>query len=239
MKWTKFAYLPDPHGELLCEKAWAVVKQFLADYQPDRIIIGGDVFQFAGLRKGADPDEARHQIRPDFDAGIRILEESGATDVLMGNHDDRLFRAAKSTEGPLGEFYRDMQDRLELWANGRGIKLKPYHAKSYIQIGPQLKAVHGNCANMHSAKKMADAYGCVLYGHVHGVQYSRSHTLDRREAWACGCLCDIWQDYNKDRHATFAHNHGFAFGEYSDTSFDVQIAQKRNEIWRIGGKTYG
>ena len=238
MKFTRFVYLPDPHGHHVNRRAWEVAKAFIADYQPERIVIGGDFMDLGPLRKGASTEEMNHRLQPDFEAGMKILQDVMPTDVILGNHDARLFDFAKNDPGPIGDFCHYLSGRLSKWCKDQGIKLTPYDSRNYVKLGPQLKAVHGNCANMHSSKKMAEAYGCVIYGHVHRISYFRANSLDRREAWACGCLCDIWQDYNRRRHATLSHEHGFAFGEYSNKTFDVQIAQRRNGVWRINNKTY-
>lgn len=238
MKFTKFVYLPDPHGHHVNKQAWGVAKAFIADYQPERIVIGGDFMDLSPLRKGASQEEMNQRFQPDFEAGMKILQDVMPTDVIMGNHDFRLFDEAENNQGPIGDLCDYLARRLKGWCKENGIKLTPYDAKSYVKLGPQLKAMHGNCANMHSAKKMSEAYGCVIYGHVHRVDYYRANAIDRREAWACGCLCDIWQRYNSRRQATLSHEHGFAYGEYSNKTFDVQIAQRRNGIWRINNKTY-
>lgn len=238
-KWTRFVYLPDPHGHHVNKRAWQVAKDFISDYQPERIVIGGDFMDLGPLRKGASQDEQMQRMRPDFEAGMQILKDVLPTDVLLGNHDQRLFDTAETDQGLVGDFCDDLSRRLSKWCKDQGIKLTPYRADAFVKLGPKLKALHGNCANVHSSKKMADVYGACIYGHVHRIQYHRSHAIDRREAWACGCLCDIWQPYNQRRQATLSHNHGFAFGEYSDKSYNVNIAQDVNGIWRIGGKTYG
>lgn len=236
-KWTKFIYLPDPHGWAVDNEAWNVAMQFKADYQPDRVVIGGDFMDLRALRKGASEEDQAEKIRPDFERGIQLLNESAATDVILGNHDDRLWQTARAG-GQGGELAEYLIDRLEAWARERGIHFVPYRADAYLELGPNLKALHGNCANMYSAAKMAQVYGSCVYGHVHRVQYHRANAIDRREAWACGCLCEIWQDYCKSRQATLSHEHGFAFGEYSDNTYDVTVAQRRHGEWRICGKTY-
>lgn len=237
-RWTTFMYLPDPHGYAVEPSAWKAAMKFKEDYQPDRVVIGGDFMDLRALRKGASEDDMAEQVRPDFDKGIELLNQSGATDVLLGNHDDRLWQVARSS-GIASEFCQYLIEKLEWWARDRGIDLVPYRADSYVPLGNDLKALHGNCANLHAAPKMALTYGNCVFGHIHRVQHYRAPTLDRREAWSCGCLCEIWQDYCKSRQGTLAHEHGFGYGEYSDQTFDVQVAQCRNGIWRIGGKTYG
>ena len=238
MKWTKFVYLPDPHGHHVNAKAWGVAKAFIADYRPERIVIGGDFMDLGPLRKGASTEEMNQRMQPDFEAGMKILQDVMPTDVLLGNHDQRLFDTARDDPGLVGDFCDHLSRRLTKWCKSHGIKLTPYHANKFVKLGNQLKALHGNCANMHSAKKMADVYGCCVFGHVHRVQYYRTHSIDRREAWACGCLCDVWQPYNERRQATLSHNHGFAYGEYCSKTFDVQVAQERNGHWRIQNKDY-
>jgi hypothetical protein len=140
VKWTKFLYLPDPHGFAVDPKAWRVAMQFKKDYQPDRVVIGGDFMDLRALRKGACDDDLTEQVRPDFDKGIELLNESEATDVILGNHDDRLWQVANSS-GVASEFCKYLVEKLEWWARDRGIDLVPYRADSYLELGPQLKAL--------------------------------------------------------------------------------------------------
>jgi hypothetical protein len=170
-KWTKFLYLPDPHGFAVDPGAWKVAMQFKKDYQPDRVVIGGDFMDLRALRKGACDDDLTEQVRPDFDKGIELLNESEATDVILGNHDDRLWQVANSS-GVASEFCKYLVEKLEWWARDRGIDLVPYRADSYLELGPQLKALHGNCANVHSAMKMAQVYGCCVFGTSIGYSIS-------------------------------------------------------------------
>jgi hypothetical protein len=104
--------------------------------------------------------------------------------------------------------------------------------------------MHGNIANMHTAYALAVAYGCIIGGHVHTIEHAIARTIDHREAFVCGCLCEIWQEYNKTRVATLRHRHGFAFGFYRDDSpaYSVhQAAADESGRWLIpsGFKEYG
>jgi predicted phosphodiesterase len=237
-KWTRFVYLPDPHGHHVNKKAWAVVRAFVASYKPDRVVYGGDVFDLSPLRKGASAQEQAQSIEPDFKAGMDLFDYVPPTDFVMGNHDYRAWAIAKDDPGPVGDFCRHLVREVEGWAKKYGVTLYPYRANVFCKLGPTLKAMHGNVCNLHAAKSLAEAYGAVIAGHTHSVDYYRSRSLDVREAWTCGCLCDIWQRYNETRIATLRHTHGFAWGEYSNRSYDVNIAQPRNGVWRIGGRTW-
>lgn len=70
--------------------------EFKMDFQPDRVIIGGDFMDLRALRKGASEEDCAESIRPDFEKGIQILNDAEPTDVLLGNHDDRLWQVARA-----------------------------------------------------------------------------------------------------------------------------------------------
>lgn len=240
-KWVKFLYLPDVHGDHVNRKAWEVVKKFKAEFEPDRVVMGGDVMDLRAIRKGASREEQAESLEPDFDIAMGLLREIEPTDWTLGNHDDRLWDLARSDAGPMGDLGRYMVQRIETWGRVNGVEIYPYHVNKFCQLGPKLSATHGFAANKHTASTMANTYpNGTLCGHRHNVDYYKAPSLDHREAWLCGCLCDVWQEYNKKRFATFQHVNGFAYGEYreSDGLYDVQIAQERFGEWRFNGRSY-
>ena len=243
-RWKRFVYLPDPHGHHVHRPSWEVVKQFVQDYLPDRVIYGGDVFDLSPIRRGASAEEKAQSMQPDFDAGMQLFYDVPPTDFVQGNHDYRAWNVAKNDPGPIGDFCRHLVQQIEAWAKAENVALYPYRANVFCPVGSRLKAMHGNIAQMHSAYSMAQMYGCVLFGHIHRQEYARARALDVREAWSCGCLSEIYQPYNETGTAVLRHAHGFAFGEY-DTQSDLYAVYMASEMedgrWLIptATKLYG
>ena len=241
-RWTKWLYLPDPHGHHVCRKSWAVARAFYADYQPDRVIYGGDVFDLSPIRKGASKEEQAQSMQPDFDEGMQLFRDIPPTDFIQGNHDYRAWQESKNGTGAVADFCRHLTGRIEAWAKAEGVTIYPYRANVFCPLGSRLKAMHGNVCNMHAAKSLAESYGCIVAGHTHRIDYHKAKSIDQREAWTVGCLSEIWQTYNETRAGTLQHRHGFAFGEYAGDLFDVQVAKEGVDgLWRIPTsiKVYG
>lgn len=79
------------HGILMDENAFQAVLRFKDHWKPERRFHLGDVGDYAAFRSGAPgtKDEAA-SIGPDISSGARIISEFAPTDVLIGNHDDRI-----------------------------------------------------------------------------------------------------------------------------------------------------
>jgi len=235
-KWTRFVYIPDPHGDQVHEPSWKVLRNFVTDFAPTRVVYGGDVFDLRPLRTGATAEEKAQSLEPDFQAGMRLFEEIKPTDFCLGNHDRRAWVIAKNDTGPVGDFCRYLVRQIEDWARQNKVALYPYRADSFCPIAPGLNAVHGNVCNIHTAAALAQIHpGTTLAGHTHSRDYYRAKSVDMREAYVCGCLCNIWQEYNEVRPNTLRHIHGFAFGAYqSNGTHWVQTAYEGQDgTWRI------
>jgi hypothetical protein len=127
------------------------------------------VFDLSPLRKGASAQEQAQRIEPDFKAGMDLFDYVPPTDFVMGNHDYRAWAIAKDDPGPVGDFCRHLVREVEGWAKKYGVTLYPYRANVFCKLGPTLKAMHGNVCNLHAAKSLAEAYGCIIGGHTHSV----------------------------------------------------------------------
>ena len=66
--WKKFVFCSDVHGSEQDVKANKALFTFLGDYRPDIRVMGGDLFDFAALRKKASEEERRISIKEDFEA---------------------------------------------------------------------------------------------------------------------------------------------------------------------------
>ncbi len=243
-KMKRFVYAPDPHGHEVNRPSWKVLIEFCKDFAPDMRILGGDVFDFVPFRKGASESEKEQSMSEDVKIGMELIREFEATHWCYGNHDIRPARVAADGKGPIRDYAKEVVARIDNLCIDLGIQTTAYTAKSYIPIGPVLKAMHGNIANLHTAYAIAMAYGPTIVGHTHSIDYAQAKSLDRREAWVCGCLRNVWAEYNETRTATLRHRHGFAFGFYQDHSPEYAVYQAASDergLWLIPSafKEYG
>ena len=225
----RFVYAPDPHGKEVHRASWNVLMEFCADFKPDMRILGGDVFEFAPFRSGAKDDEKHQSVEADVTAGMELIDEYRTTHWTLGNHDDRLWRVRRESSGPLADYAGRVIVQLDALIARRKIQTYEYRADSFCPIGPRLKAIHGNAVNMHTAKAVAEVYGCAVSGHTHSVDYYQARAIERREAWVCGCLRNVWAEFNKSRTATLRHRHGFAFGFYRDDGPEYSVYQAASD----------
>jgi hypothetical protein len=94
----KLAVLPDIHVPAHHKKIWWSVLQFLKDYQPDIVVVIGDVADVFGASAWpADPGVFRN-LQDELDQTRRLLDQIKEVSgcywifVVMGNHEDRLWR---------------------------------------------------------------------------------------------------------------------------------------------------
>ncbi len=238
----RFIVLPDLHGECADQEAVRVALDFIADFEPHERVIGGDLFDFAPFRKGADESEKRASIAADLEAGLDLLRRFQATQWTFGNHDIRPWRMRDESSGAMRDYADIVCKQIEDATRRAGCKTYGYRIDQRCQLGPGLSVIHGFAHGMYTARATADAYpGGTIAGHVHSIQYHRAASFDIRECWLIGCMRHPFAPFNQTRLATFRHSIGFAYGWYSETSpnYTVHQAQRMaNGAWILNGKEY-
>lgn len=186
--------------------------EFVKFWKPEIRIHGGDNWDFRHLRKNASDEEKREPIGNDLRAGADFIREYNPTKFLRGNHDERLWNLARSTDdgklrnwcGLTLDFIRDsLPDGCEMF---------PYHKRLGVLRLGHLKVIHGYFSGITAAKRSAEVYGSVIGGHTHAIDQYSIPGLERRIGRACGCLCQLDMDYNRAHPQTLRQAHGFAYG---------------------------
>lgn len=236
MAWKRFVACSDFHGHHHDRKAVDVLQRFTDDFQPDRRWFLGDLFDLSALRSDATAEDKAEGVTNDLSAGLKFLRDWQPHVVLMGNHDERLWVGAKSINGLVSDCCHAAINHLDGVCRKIGATVVPYGAKDVHQEGP-FTLTHGIAHNMHAAKTHAEAYpGATLFGHTHCVDYYRMASLDRREAWNIGCLCNTYPEYARRRRNTLRWEHGFVYGAYCDETNDYHVEQARPDssgTWRM------
>ena len=178
------------------EKALSVALQFIQDFKPDHIILGGDILDCGavshhnhgkpGLTEGLKLVSDAKELHEALIAPLEALKTKSLT-YIIGNHEDwldDLVSQLPALEGIVDlESILDLDDRWQVVPCGETTKL----GKLIFMHGDQVKG------GEHSAKWATVAYEAnVRFGHHHTYQtYSKTTALDAvgHTGIAVPCLC--------------------------------------------------
>lgn len=223
--WKKFVFASDVHGSEQDPHANKALFKFLTDFKPDIRVMGGDLFDFAALRKKASEEERRISIREDFDAGMEWFDQFKATQFLEGNHDKRLRLLAEENRGPISDYGKVLHNTFMERCRKLKCETKLYDKRhGYVRIG-NLKCLHGYAAGVGAARKMAQVYGACVFGHGHSIQQASVENLEDHTARMAGCLCKLDLPYVEASLGALMWRHGWAFGVISNKTGNYQMWQ--------------
>ena len=204
--------------------------QHVKDLKPTYRIHLGDAFDFRALRGKASDQESRERLGPDIDAGCEFLKAYKPTHWLLGNHDERIYKAARSDVGTLEKMATAVIQQIE--ASVPHTKIIPYDSRlGVLTLRNSLSFVHGYHSGENAAKEAANVYGNVVMGHVHSFQQATVKSLLPRTGYSVGCLCRTDMDYNKTNTAKLRQGNGWAWG--------LVYPNGEHTVWqvrRIGGR---
>jgi hypothetical protein len=226
LAWQRFIVASDLHGDMQDSAAVNALSRFTREWKPKHRICLGDVWDFRALRTKASEEERRESLKADFDAGLAWLEDFAPThDLLLGNHDIRLWDRAKFGNGPLADYCGELVARVDASLARCRVGTRPYHKRLGVLRLGHLKLLHGFYAGVTAARQHALAYGSCLFGHIHSIDEASVPGMDRRTARAVGCLCRLDMDYNRASVNTLRYASGFAYGVVDDKSGDYCVWQ--------------
>ena len=241
MSWHRWMAIGCSHGSLADPDAIEAVLRFEQAYKPERKFHLGDVMDFAAFRHGAPgtKDEAM-QLGPDIEAGCNLIERYAPTDVLLGNHDERVFRLSDHHNAIVALAASHARNEFLESCHKVGAKLVDHYDinRSYIQVA-DTKFLHGFMFNEMALRDHAEHFGRCVIAHKHEAGSSAARRSDHAVCWCVGTLANVpAMEYAKTRRSTARWSHGFAYGEYSDTHCHVELSQceqgqARN--WRLPG----
>lgn len=219
---TTFTFATDLHGIEQDAKAVAAFLRFTDDFKPKLRVFGGDLWNFAALRRGADEDEKRTRLAEDFAAGLDFLEVYQPDVLLLGNHDQRLWdsvvREGVSKSGWLAELAGGYIDQFNKTARKLKIQVRPYNKRDGVYRNGNLAFAHGFGHGATLAENMAKAYGNVVFGHGHKIE--RVNVMQAGTsvtAYESGALCKTDMDYVRADLSALRQEHGFAYGVVGPT----------------------
>ncbi len=210
-KVTKGVFLSDIH------LPWGIdltaIFKYIKDFQPDTIILGGDLIDASGTHgvDGFTPDKIEREVLGDkgyYARDVKLMKglvtevmsnaPRAKLVVLEGNHEERYQRIAKRYPESFKDKFNFQRDSLP-----KGSVWIPYgNYDSFYRIGDTL-FTHGTLYPEVHAKKYAYFYAPdkVVYGHIHDFQAYTMHRGDPgkspKYAVTAGCLCSLTPDYKK------------------------------------------
>jgi len=218
MSLERSIFIADTHGDLVCQDAVKMVQQVIDDWKPKHRVHLGDVWDFRALRKKAEAEERAEGISYDYNCGFELLEWYRPNLLTMGNHDYRLWRAAKETSnGVMADLCARLVEEAEDKLRKLKIKWCPYAVDQYLMLpmgGPKL--IHGFKSSMYPAKAHFDNWGSCLFGHVHKPDSYEARHIDGGKAYALGTLADFKKMSYADHHAAkLGWRQSFRIGQHN------------------------
>lgn len=232
MSWQKFLAGFDLHGQHQEEEVVEKFFDFSELWKPQIRIAGGDIWDFSPIRTKANEAEKRQSMEEDYDAGMDFIRRWRPTVFLRGNHDERLWDAKLNGVGPLKDLATAWVDNIETLLAKIKCQMFPWHKRLGIYQMGQLCVIHGFFVGETACKRHAIVYGSCLHGHTHSVDSASVAGLQKREARAAGCLCELDFDYNRGQPLSLRQGHGWAYGIVNTKTGDYHLWQARD----LGGR---
>lgn len=220
----RFCAVGDNHGSLIHRQSAQRFFDFISDYKPHHRIHLGDCFDFANLRRGADPREEGDDMEPDLTAGYLFLEKMRPTVFLTGNHDQRLFRLVEDARGIVRQYAKEGTKQLLDYLRGIDCQFTgEYHIRNLYRLG-NLTFLHGFSANINAVAEHAAAYGSCVMGHLHRNEMKACKRSDNARGICVGGLGDFQKmTYASQRLATHMWGRGWCFGEVNEKTGKTTI----------------
>jgi hypothetical protein len=217
LKTRRFVLGFDNHGDQADPATVAAFKAFVADWNPQIRVHGGDNWNFANLRKGASDDEKAMSLEEDWEAGEDFLGWylSGGEErvFLRGNHDERLWNFLRNATGLVRDYAHDGTKRVEALMRKCKAKMLPYDSALGIHNLGKLAVLHGYFHGVNACRQHANTYGNCCFGHIHTCESAPVPSLKPASADAIPCLCIRDMDYMAAKTAKLRWAQGWAFGE--------------------------
>lgn len=228
-------------------RAFSVTMQFLKDFKPHDLILGGDILdcgavshwnklkprKVEGFRLLKDAEECRKQVIEPLE---NMLPKDGRKVYIVGNHEDWLEDVMDKEPALSGLLDLKKLLRLQQWEvipQGKGT----WYGKLYYMHGDTIKG------GTHCAKKGVDDYTRnVRFGHHHTYQaFTKTSPIDTElphTGIALPCLCGREPGYMERIPNRWVQGFQWGYMSESGVPFEEHIAIIINGQVSINGKLY-
>jgi predicted phosphodiesterase len=235
-----FVSLSDIHYPYEDPKAMELVRQFLKDFQPDEVVLNGDIFDCPTISKYS-PRRAELvkeiSLQEQLDHGTEKLEElrdcapHAEWHFVEGNHEDRF-------QAYLGSKARELASLncLDFDKLAKLDELKMSHTRygEGIALNDRLFVYHGQYVGANWTDKERSQAGCsTITGHQHQqrVTYHRDRSRSYKNVGQ-GCLCSMNPPYLR---TPPNWQQGFVYGYIIDEDkfrvIETEIVRGEHEVW--------
>lgn len=234
MSWEKFIAAFDVHGDMQHGPSVEAFFKFAAIWKPKHRIMGGDLWDFRPLRAGANEDERRESLRSDLNAGKDFFNRLKPQVLILGNHDDRLWKLAANGTGVARDYAQEGVSEINRMISVHKSLILPYEKSVVYRLG-DLNIFHGMIAGSGAARRNALIYRSCLFGHTHSDDQASVEGLDSPVGYGAGCLCVLKMGYNAKHVATLRQANGFAYGVVNTKSGKTHVwkAKEIDGQWLI------
>lgn len=225
-------------------ESWTVTKKFMKDYQPDRIVWGGDIATVDSISYFTNKkprlaegrrykDDVAH-TRKELLKVIKMCPNADH-DYIMGNHEYRVQRYID--EHPAMEKTMDWAENVGI-RDDMGMNVVEYN--KVLKIG-KASIMHGWYFNIYHASKTLKVYGDnIFYGHVHEHQVAVQNLMSTEKpimAMSVGSLSSINPDYRHGMPTRFQN--GFLLLDmHKDGTFTPHHVIIINGVLSYGGRVW-
>jgi len=226
----------DLHGDHSCAHAVKSLLKHKEKFRPHHLIMLGDIWDFASLRKGASAAERNINCKADFDAGCDFIKaffkgKAKSKVVMWGNHDHRIIEAVDSTCGITSDFAGMIYTDIKRLFNRCGVTDYEWDTSVIHELYP-FRFIHGMTSALNTpsinAKTYAGKFPCVITGHNHFSGYWREPSYDRKESYSCPCLCDLKPDYARRNYRKLRMSQGWIYGFFEGDDYQLYTTEKKN-----------
>lgn len=216
--WKKVLAVGCSHGIHADRKALEAVIKFREAFRPDTCIHLGDFCDTAAFRSGAkgSSDESS-PIQPDVDGGLDFLEKLRPTLVLCGNHEDRLWRLAGSSNAIVQKCSKDVIKEIGQTCYKLRAELVEWNGIYQGRTIGGFRYMHGTFYSENATRDHAEAFGNVVHAHTHRAAVAKGRRSDSPTGYCVGTLANMpAMEYAKARRATLSWSQGFVWGFYNE-----------------------
>ena len=223
----KSLVISDVHVPYHDDKALDVCLEYADKYEPDNIVMNGDILDFFSVSRWEKNPEERNlarelQLNRQFLAHLRERYPKSRIIYKMGNHEER-WEKYMWTKAPevCGVADFELYKLLDFAKWG----IEEVKGKQKMKAGKNLTLIHGHelfgsNAPVNFARTLQTNLGvCTIAGHRHNTSEHSQKNADNKyvTCWSLGCLCDMAPEYAVINKWT----HGFATMELSGNNFHV------------------
>lgn len=231
----------DVHLDTKVPKVYKLFKQFVADFKPNEIILGGDFMDVSAL-SAWDYDkkrkmEGRRYIK-EYELANKELDflqkHTKKIIYLEGNHENRVQRYLD--KNPEMEGIIEVPIVLNLKKrNIEYLKMNTYYHLGHIYF------THGLYTNeFHAKKTLMNVGKNIVTGHLHTNQTYMMSMMFQKPimAYSMPCLCNKSPDYLKNRPSNWMSGFGVMYIDTKTGLFNLYVVNiiKNEFIWN--GKKY-